>query len=70
MGGTPLSPPLGAEGAVVGAGAVPVAPADIVVGWTRGTVGAVGTGFTWPVATGSMVEVWWVVPELGSVGAL
>ena len=72
VGGTPLSPPLevGAVGAVVGAGAVPVAPADMVVGWTRGAVGAVGTGFTWPVATGSMVEVWWVVLELGSVGVL
>ena len=75
VGGTPLSPPLevgavGAVGAVVGAGAVPVVPADMVVGWMRGTVGAVGTGFTWPVATGSMVEVWWVVLELGSVGVL
>ena len=34
------------------------------------SVGAVGTGFTWPVATGNTVEVWWVVLELGSVGVL
>ena len=69
VGGTPLSPLLGV-GAMVGAGAVPVVPVDMVVGWTRGTVGAVDTGFMWPVATGNMVEVWWVVLELGSVGVL
>ena len=70
VGGTPLSHPFVVVGAVAGAGAVPVAPADMVVGWTGGTVGAMGTGFTWPVAMGSMVEVWWVVLELGSVEVL
>ena len=77
VGGTPLSPPLGV-GAVVGAEPVPVALADMAVGWARGAVGmvgtgmvgAVGTGFMWPVAIGNMVEVWWVVLELGSVGVL
>ena len=69
VGRTPLSPPLGA-GAVVGAEPIPVALADMVVGWARGMVGAVGTGFMWPVAIGNMVEVWWVVLELGSVGVL
>ena len=55
---------------MVGAEPIPVALADMVVGWERGMVGAVGTGFMWPVATGNMVEVWWVVLELGSVGVL
>ena len=30
----------------------------------------VGTGFMWPMAEGSIMEVWWVVLELGKVGVL
>ena len=60
VGGTPLSPPLGV-GVVVEPVPVPVALADMVVGWTGGAVGtmrgAVGTGFTWPVADSNIVEV-------------
>ena len=69
VGGTPLSPPLGV-GAVVELVPVPVPMvlADMVVGWTGGAVGTVGgavgiwtgTGFTWLVAEGNTVEVWWV----------
>ena len=60
VGGTPLSPPL-EVGAVVGAVPVPVALADMVVGWMGGTVDVVGGAVGCTIgawAGGSVEEVW------------
>ena len=73
VGETPQSPPL-EVGVVAVPVPVPVALADMVVGWMGGAVGtvggAVGTGFTWLMARGSIVEVWWVTLGPGRVGVL
>ena len=73
VGGTPLSPLL-EVGTAMWAVPIPVAPADIVVGWIGGAVGTMGmvggavgsTMGTWVVG-GNIREVWWVAIGLGRV---